>query len=114
MRIPFLAVPALLFAGVVAAQSAARNNPADPQANVPPVEYRSAFEGYRPFSVEELRDWRKSNDEVGAAGGHASHPPGQGPGRQTSKPQPGKPESSGRPAEKRRDAPPQQGHGGHK
>ena len=112
MRILFFAVPALLLAGVVAAQSAARTNPADPQASVPPVEYRSAFEGYRPFSVEDLRDWRKSNDEVGAAGGHAGHAPVQG--RQTSKSHPGKPESPRAPAEKPHDAPPHQGHGGHK
>ena len=97
MRTLFFMLPALLLAGVVAAQSAGRTNPADPQAKVPPVEYRSAFEGYRPFAEEDLRDWRKSNDEVGAAGDHTVHRPGQGPGRQTTKPQP-----------------PHQGHGAHK
>jgi hypothetical protein len=66
MRIPFLVLPALLLAGAASAQSASRTNPANPQASVPPVEYRSAFEGYRPFAEEDLRDWRKSNDEVGA------------------------------------------------
>lgn len=112
MRKLFFVLPALLLADAASAQSAARTNPADPRANVAAVIYRSAFEGYRPFAEEDLRDWRKSNDDVGVAGGHASHPPGQG--RQTSKPQSGKKESSGEPAEKRRDAPPHQGHGGHK
>ena len=114
MRRLFFTLPALLVTGAVAAQSASRTNPADSKATVPPVEYRSAFEGYRPFADEELRDWRKSNDEVGAMGDHAGHRPAQGPGRQTSKPLPHKHESSSKPADKSREAPPHQGHGGHK
>jgi len=86
-----LAVPALLFAGAAAAQQNGRPDPRDPRAEAPSVEYRSALEGYRPYAEPELRDWRKSNDEVGAAGGHAGHRPGRGEGAQTSKPQPGKP-----------------------
>ena len=106
MRI-LAAVPALLVAGLAVAQSEGRSDPRDPGTKVPPVEFRSAFEGYRPFVEQDLRDWRKSNDEVGVAGGHAGHRPGQGPGKATSKPQPGKPEKSeSRPAH--------QGHGGHK
>jgi hypothetical protein len=100
MRTLFVAVPALLFAAIAAAQGEGRRDPRDAQAKVPPVEFRSAFEGYRPYAEPELRDWRKSNQEVGAAGGHSGHRPGQGEGAQTSKPQPGKP------------AP--QEHGGHK
>ena len=100
MRTHFVAMPALLLlAGTAVAQSDHRSNPLDPRAKVPPVEFRSAFEGYRPFADQEMRDWRKANEEVGAAGGHAGHRPGQGSGQQTSKPQPGKPETS---------------HGGHK
>ncbi len=75
MRIIVFAVPALLFAGNAAAQDAGRTNPLDPQANVPPVEFRSAFEGYRAFVEPERRDWREANKEVGAAGGHAGHRP---------------------------------------
>ena len=101
MRTIYVAVPALLFAGLAVAQGAKPSDPRDPKAKVPPVEFRSAFEGFRPFADQELRDWRRSNEEVGAAGGHAGHRPGQGPGSETSKPQPGKPETSG-------------GHGGHK
>ena len=96
MRTVYAAVPALLFAGLAVAQGDGRSDPRDAKAKVPPVEFRSAFEGYRPHADAELRDWRKSNEEVGAAGGHAGHVPGQ-----ASKPQPGKPESPG-------------GHGGHK
>lgn len=101
MRTIYVAGPALLFAGLAIAQSDGRSDPRDPKAKVPPVEFRSALEGYRPYADSDLRDWRKSNEEVGAAAGHAGHRPGQGPGGETSKPQPGKPETSG-------------GHGGHK
>ena len=94
MRIIFFAVPALLLAGAAVAQSDGRANPLDPHAKVPPVEFRSAFETYRPFADQERRDWRQANEEVGAAGGHAGHRPGQGAGEQSSKPQPGKQESS--------------------
>ena len=80
MRIFFLAVPALLLAGTAVAQDG-RPGPLDPKAKVPPVEFRSAFAGYRPFADRELANWRKANEEVGAAGRH------------TSKPQPGKPET---------------------
>lgn len=52
-----IAVPAL-----AAAQGAA--TPAAPQ----PV-YRSAFEGYRPFTDEPVRPWRETNDTVGRLGG---------------------------------------------
>jgi hypothetical protein len=89
MRIAVLAVPALLLAGTAVAQDAGRRNPLDPQAEVPPVQFRSAFEGYRPFVDQEKRDWREANDEVGAAGGHAGHRTGQGAGERISKPQPG-------------------------
>jgi hypothetical protein len=99
MRIIFV-VPALLLAGVAVAQGNGRPDPRDARLKVPPVEYRSAFEGYRPYAEPELRDWRKSNEEVGAAGGHTGQRPGQGPGKEMSKPQP--------------DNPAPQGHGGHK
>ena len=85
----YFVVPALLLAGCAASQSAGRPDVTDSRAKVPVVEFRTAFDGYRPFAEEEQKDWRKANDEVGAAGGHAG------------KPQPGKPEASG-------------GHGGHK
>lgn len=82
----------LLLAAAAAATAVAQQpqpHPGDPKAKAPAIEYRSAFEGYRRFADEEPRDWRKSNEEVGAAGGHGGHRPGQGAGQQTSKPQPG-------------------------
>jgi hypothetical protein len=89
MRTLFIAVPALLLAGGAVADD--RPDPLDPKAKAPAVEFRSALEGYRPFADPEQRDWRKSNDEVGAAGGHAGHKPAT----QSPKPQLGKPEASG-------------------
>jgi hypothetical protein len=107
MRTIVFAVLALLLAGTAVAQSDRRQNAVDPRAKVPPVEFRSAFEGYRPFLDQEMGDWRKANEEVGAAGGHAGHRPGQGAGTQSSMPQPGS-------AEKSEGAPADQGHGAHK
>lgn len=81
-------------AGAAAAQGA-QLDPAQPQATGKPPEYRSAFEGYRPFAEQEVADWRKANEEVREAGGHAGHGAGQGSRAEKSKPQPGSPESSG-------------------
>ena len=66
MRISSLVVPALLLAGAAAAKDG-RPSALDAQAKVAPVEFRSAFEGYRPFAEQELADWRRANDEVRAA-----------------------------------------------
>jgi hypothetical protein len=92
MRIVMLLLPALL-AGAAAAQDAGPATPAEPQAKVPPVQYRSAFEGYRPFVQQELRDWRKSNDEVEAAATPGAHRPAQSGSQPPAQPQPGKPSS---------------------
>ena len=96
MRTIYIAVPALLFAGLAVAQGAKPTDPRDPRAKVPPVEFRSALDGYRPYAEPELRDWRKSNEEVGAAGGHAGHRAG--------------PERPAQPAEKRKPAEHHEGH----
>jgi hypothetical protein len=100
MRLMFLAVPALLLAGAAAAQQDGRLDPKDPRAKAPPVEYRSALEGYRPYEEPQPRDWRQSNEAVGSAGGHAGQRPSQGEAAQTSRPKPG--------------APAPRGHGDHK
>ena len=63
---------AALHAGVAVAQ-VARQDPNDPKVKVPPAEYRAVFDDYRPFAEQEPGDWRKANEEVGAAGGHAGH-----------------------------------------
>jgi hypothetical protein len=109
MRFIVVALPAVILAGAAAAQSAGRPSAADPKAAVPAVQYRSAFEGYRPFADQELADWRKANEGVAAAGGHGAHRPGQGGSEQVSKPQPGKPGSAGEAAEKSGEP----SHGGH-
>jgi hypothetical protein len=67
-------LPALFFAGYATAQDGGRANPLDPGAKSPVVQYRSAFEGYKPFADQELSDWRKANAEVGAAGQKTSKP----------------------------------------
>ena len=110
MKRPIAVIALLMLAGAASAQTEGLAAPADPRIAVPPIEYRSAFDGYRAFSEQDLHDWRKSNEEVGMAGGHAGHRPGQGPGKQSSKPQPGKPESSGASGQ----TPRHEGHGGHK
>ncbi|HJS77423.1 MAG TPA: hypothetical protein VJ778_08445 [Burkholderiales bacterium] len=73
MRIILLGVPALWLAGCAAGQADLQRGALEAQVKVPAFEYRSAFEAYRAFKDEELRDWRGANDEVGAAGGHAGH-----------------------------------------
>ena len=103
MHRALFSLPALLLAGAAVAQNAERPNALDPRAKTPPLQYQSAFDGYRPFAEQELRDWRRANDAVRDAGGHAGHQPGQGAGQPASKPQPGTPEGSGH-----------QGHGAHK
>jgi len=96
MRIHLVLVPALLCAGAAVAQNKGPADPRDARTKVPPVEFRSVFEGYQPYADPELRDWRKSNEEVGAAGGHAGHRAG--------------PESPAQPAEKRKPAGHHEGH----
>ena len=79
MRELISVVLALSLAGAAAAKDG-RPSALDPRAKAAPVEFRSAFEGYRRFAEQDLADWRRANDEVRAA---------------ASKPQPSKPENSG-------------------
>ena len=58
-----------LVAGAAVAQEK-RPDPKDPKAKAPPVEYRSAFEGYRRHAEPELAPWRAVNEEVERVGGH--------------------------------------------
>ena len=73
-----LVVPALLLAGCAAGPKEVRPDPTASAAGVSPVEFRSAFEGYRAFADPQLQDWRKANEDVGAAGAHAGQRPGHG------------------------------------
>ena len=59
-------------AGSAAAQAGARPDPTAARAAVPRIEYRSAFEGYRPLADEKAQAWRESNERVQGAGGRAA------------------------------------------
>jgi hypothetical protein len=54
-------------------QSDRRRDPADAQARVPAVQYRSAFADYRNFREPETQSWREANDQVRDLGGHKGH-----------------------------------------
>lgn len=69
----YFVVPAVLLAGCAASQNPSRPDVTDSRVQVPAIEYRTAFDGYRRFAEEEQKDWRKANEEVGAAGGHGNH-----------------------------------------
>ncbi len=62
----------VLWSASAAAQPApqpARAQPADPQASVPPLVYRSPFSAYRPMADATPVPWRQANDLVGHIGG---------------------------------------------
>jgi hypothetical protein len=61
---------AALAAGIAVAQEHERPDPADPQAPVTPVPYKSAFEGYRGLEEPKPTPWRVANDEAARVGGH--------------------------------------------
>ena len=65
MQKTFLVVPALLLASCAASQNPGRPDVTDSRVKVPPIEFRTAFDGYRPFAEEEQKDWRKANEDVG-------------------------------------------------
>jgi hypothetical protein len=68
---------AFALAALAASAAAAQGGPSDPsspQAKAAPLEYRSAFEGYRRFTDEQPAAWRESNESVkGDAGAHSAH-----------------------------------------
>ena len=65
-----LAVAALACATAAAGAQTPAQPPADRGA-APPLTYRSAYEGYRPYAEESLAPWREVNDNVERVGGHA-------------------------------------------
>ena len=67
-RLTFIALAALA-AGAAAAQQPPAADPADPRASAPPLEYRSAFAGYRRLGEEKVAPWRESNESVTPGGG---------------------------------------------
>ena len=51
------------------AAAAPKADPLDPKAAVPAPVYRSAFEGYKPYTDEIAGNWKEANDTVGKIGG---------------------------------------------
>ena len=43
--------------------------PAAPSSGASALEFRSAFEGYKPYTDEKIIDWKRANDNVGKIGG---------------------------------------------
>ena len=70
----FLIALVAVAAGGAGAQGG-RTDPAEPKVKVTPLEYRSAFEGYRPFAEEKPAPWRDANEAVKGNVGHAGHAP---------------------------------------
>lgn len=74
-RLPALLVAAASAVAAAAPQGARAQAPADrpdpleARAPVAPLQYRSAFGGYRRFADEPLRSWREVNETVGRIGG---------------------------------------------
>ena len=88
---------AALAAGATVAQDPARPDPADPKAKVPPIAYRPALEGYRPYAEQDVASWREANEEAAKSPEHGAHGAQGG--------------ASDKPAAK---APAKAEHGGHK
>lgn len=60
----FLVLP--LWVSIAAAQMPA---PATALPQAAPIAFRSAFEGYQPYTDEKIAPWKESNDNVGRIGG---------------------------------------------
>jgi len=82
--VPLMAAASLCLPALVAARPAAdlprpaaaatppqatRADPLDPAAPVPPLHYRSAFDGYRPHAEQPVGAWDDVNRTVGQIGG---------------------------------------------
>ena len=57
-------------AGNAVGKDEKRPDPGDPQASVPVLPYRSAFEGYRSLEEPKPVPWRDANDAAARIGGH--------------------------------------------
>ena len=71
-----LALVALPFyVGIAQAQAGPANAPSTPSSppaamtREAPTTYRSAFEGYKPYTDEKTIDWKQANDNTGKIGG---------------------------------------------
>jgi hypothetical protein len=69
-RAAFIAVLALLgLSSMVHAQTAPAAAPSTKQATAQAPAFRSALEGYRPYTDDAAPEWKKANDAVGEVGG---------------------------------------------
>ena len=55
--------------GIAAAQTTAPASPATNEIPASPLTYRSAFEGYKPYTDDKLLNWKDANDTTGRIGG---------------------------------------------
>ena len=62
-------VSIFFLSGTVAAQTPAPVSPAPEATQAPTLTYRSAFEGYKPYTDDKLLNWREANDATGRIGG---------------------------------------------
>ena len=84
-------VPIFSLSGIAAAQLPAAVSPASRAAPASPLPYRSAFEGYKPYTDDKLLNWKEVNDTTGRIGGwrayakEARQPDDKGPAHEMSK-----------------------------
>jgi hypothetical protein len=61
---------------VAAQENSTPKDPVSPAAAASPLQYKSAFAGYRPMPEQQEVDskvWRAANQEMADLGGHAGH-----------------------------------------
>ena len=58
-----------LFSLSAAAQTPAQMSPTPGVVQASPPAYRSAFEGYKPYTEDKLLNWKDANDNTGRIGG---------------------------------------------
>ena len=54
---------------VAAAQTTAMAPATPSKTQIEPAKYRSALEGYQPYTDEKMADWKAANDTAGRIGG---------------------------------------------
>ncbi|MES2401424.1 MAG: hypothetical protein V4573_15655 [Pseudomonadota bacterium] len=62
-------VPIFSLSGIAAAQTPAPASPGAEAAKASLLTYRSAFEGYKPYTEDKLLNWKEVNDTTGRIGG---------------------------------------------
>ena len=67
VSLPVLALA--LWTGAAQAQPAAGAAPPVAKADAAPAAFRSALEGYRPYTDEKTANWKEANDNAGRIGG---------------------------------------------